>query len=55
MKTIRVTASKTYDVLIGRNLLPSLGEHMRKCMEPCNVCVVTDDTVDALYQAICNG
>lgn len=49
IKTIKVTASKSYDVVIGRGLLPRAGEMIKEIIKPCKAAVVCDDTVDALY------
>ncbi len=49
MRTIKVNASKSYDVIIGEEILDSLGDFMSEVISPCRVCVVTDDTVGALY------
>ena len=49
MNTVKVNASKTYNVIIGDSLLDRLGEYTRGLMGDCRICVVTDDKVDALY------
>lgn len=49
---IRVNASKSYDVLIGENLIYNAGMLIREVLNPCKVAVVTDDTVDSLYGKI---
>lgn len=49
MKTVTVTASKNYDVLIGNGLLCELGLHIMKLKSPCKVAVISDDTVAPLY------
>ncbi len=49
MRRVRVNASSSYDILIGRGLLRSLGEHTKSALGCCRVCIVTDDTVDSLY------
>ncbi len=50
MRTVKVNASTPYDILIGKDLLDSCGE---LCLDvtkkTCKVCIVTDDTVAALY------
>ena len=52
MKTVRVNASRSYDVHIGRGILESLGDHVRSIFRPgVRLAVVTDDTVDALHGA----
>jgi len=50
MNTVTVSASKTYDVQIGRGLLPTLGEKATGLCRGRAVCIVTDDTVAALYE-----
>ena len=49
MKTIHITASKEYDVIIGRGLLDGLGEHARRVLRGKHVAVVTDSNVAPLY------
>lgn len=49
MKTIRVSASTEYDVLVGEGLLDSAAEHLHKTCLGKSVCIVSDDTVWALY------
>ena len=49
VKTVKVNASKSYDVLIGRNLIERAGELIEKVLPLCTLALVTDDTVDALY------
>ena len=49
METVRVSASREYDVVIGTSILDTAGERISKIKKPCRVCVVSDDTVFALY------
>ena len=49
MKTVTVNASTTYDILIGQGLLSEVGRLCAETVGLCRVCVVTDDTVEALY------
>ena len=49
VKKITVNASKSYDVLIGKNLIKSLGEIFAKTFTKCKVAVITDDVVNDLY------
>jgi len=49
MRTVHVSASKNYDVLIGEGLLDKSGELTRKLIRPCRCMIVADDTVDELY------
>jgi len=49
MKTITVSASKTYDVLVGSGLLDQTGELTARVVKPCKAAIITDSTVDALY------
>ena len=43
------TPSRSYEVLIGAGLLDSCGGLIAKVKQPCRVCLVSDDTVWALY------
>ena len=49
MRTVHITASTEYDVLIGGGLIDKAGELTRKVVKPCRAVIVTDDTVDELY------
>ncbi len=48
---VRVNASKQYDVIIRRGLLNECGRELTKLGARGKICLVTDDTVDALYSA----
>lgn len=49
MKTVTVSASKTYDIKIGRNLLHTLGQEVAALGGAEKVCVVSDSNVFPLY------
>ena len=49
MIKVTVNASNKYDILIGEGLLDRAGELCRETIGDCRVCVITDDTVNALY------
>lgn len=49
MTTVKVNASVAYNVLIGKGLLDRCGELCANVLSPCKVCIVSDDTVAALY------
>lgn len=49
MAVVHIDASKQYDVLIEKGLLDRAGEIIRSRAGGDRVCIVTDDTVDALY------
>ena len=49
MEIVKVTASKEYNVHIGKGFLDNVGERLAKIKKPCRVVVVSDDTVFALY------
>ena len=49
MEIVKVTASKEYNVHIGKGFLDNVGEMLVKIKKPCRVVVVSDDTVFALY------
>lgn len=51
-KTITVNASKSYDILVGKNLITDLGEIFIKRFDKCKVAIITDDIVDKLYSAV---
>ncbi len=48
-KTINVSASRCYDIHIGRGLLAKLGDFIRPLLSGCRLAVLTDSNVDALY------
>ena len=45
MKTVTVSASRTYDILIGSGLLDQLGTQARKLGKAQTVCLVSESTV----------
>ena len=47
--TIHVEASRSYDILIGRGILDSIGEMLRPIVGDCRLGVLTDSRVDELY------
>ena len=49
MKTIHVTASSEYDVLIGSGLLPSLGAELSKVCKTGTAAIISDSNVWPLY------
>lgn len=49
MKTVTVNASKSYNILIEKGLLSDVGYHIKNTLGTPKLCIVTDDTVDALY------
>ncbi len=48
-RTIHVTASRDYDVMIGSGLMEKTGELVREVHEPCKVAIVSDSNVAPLY------
>lgn len=50
MNTIRVSASRAYDVLIGPGILRELGSRAAALLPGRKLCIVSDDTVAALYE-----
>lgn len=51
MKTVTVNASKSYNILIEKGLLNDVGNHVKELLGEVRICIVTDDTVNALYSA----
>lgn len=49
MNTVKVSASKSYNIYIGSGLLDSCGEMIKQELGVCSAAVITDDNVDALY------
>lgn len=52
MKTITVTASKTYDVKIGHGLLQTAGSEIRAVTNAKTAAIITDSNVGPLYEDI---
>lgn len=53
MKTIHVTASKSYDVLIGAGLLNNLGQQLLSVLnKPCKIAIISDSNVWPHYGKI---
>ena len=48
-KTIHVSASRSYDIHIGRGILANIGAFMRPLLGDCRLAVLTDSNVDRLY------
>lgn len=56
MKTIEVSASKKYPVVIGSGLLDRIGEYAGNIKGIASAAVITDDIVDRFYgQRVCNA
>ena len=49
MNTVTVSASRTYDILIGHGLLPQLGQMASALEKAKKVCIVSDSNVWPLY------
>ena len=49
MKTVTVTASKEYNVLIGQGFLQHLGQYVADIKCPCKVAIISDSNVAPLY------
>ncbi len=49
MKTVRVDASKSYDIKIGRGLLADLGQELKALGKIRTVCIVSESTVYPLH------
>lgn len=52
MKTITVNASKTYDILIGESILPTLGSCISSIMKPSKVAIISDSNVFPHYGSV---
>ena len=53
MKKLRIDlADRSYDILIGRNLLPHVGEHLVHPKQTRRVLVVTNPVINKLYGAV---
>lgn len=50
METVKVNASKEYDVIIGQHTLPILGKKIKELFGDVRVCIVCDDTVASLHK-----
>lgn len=49
MTTIHIGASKSYDVLISRGILPRVGDEAAKLISPCRAVIVSGENVYPLY------
>lgn len=52
MEKIQVSTSRKYNILIGQDLLKDTGKYVSQVINPCKVCIVTDDVVSNLYESI---
>ena len=46
---IKVKASKSYEVVIGRGIIDRAGEYLKSVLDTCKIAIITDDIVDKLY------
>ena len=51
MKTIKVTASKSYEVLVGRGVLQEIGAHIKALTKAEKIAIVSDSNVFPLHGA----
>lgn len=49
MEKVTVSASRTYDILIGRGLIDKAGEYISEAVKSRRAAVITDDNVDGFY------
>ena len=49
MNTVKVNASKDYNIYIGNGLLDDVGERIKNELGVCSAAVITDDNVNTLY------
>ena len=49
MKSLTINCSKQYDIIIGSDLLYRAGRSISQVLAPCRICIVSDETVRALY------
>ena len=49
MRTVHVSASRSYDVLIGSGLLQNIGDRVATIRKACSICIVSDSNVWPLY------
>lgn len=49
MKTFSIAASRSYDVIIGDDIIRESGKYIRQIYSPRKVCLITDSTVNSLY------
>lgn len=52
LTSIKVNASKSYEVLVGQDILKNTGALISKVISKCKVAIITDDIVDALYSKV---
>ncbi|MBE7086993.1 MAG: 3-dehydroquinate synthase [Clostridiales bacterium] len=49
MKTLKINASTSYNVIVGSGLLSDLSTLVNAVVNPCRIAVITDKNVDKLY------
>ena len=49
MITVQVRASKNYEVIIGKQLLNTLGKHCAQVIKPCKAAIISDSNVWPIY------
>ncbi len=48
---ITVNASRSYDVIVDKNVLPSCGKIFRKLFDVCKIALIVDSNVDRIYSS----
>ncbi len=51
-RIVTVSASRTYDVIVGQNLLADAGRYLRRVVSPASAVIVADNCVAPLYSHI---
>lgn len=51
MKRITISASRTYDIIIGNGLIEKIGDHLLAIKKPCRTVILSDSNVWPLYGA----
>jgi len=49
MKTVTVSASGTYDVIIGEDLISNIGSYVKRIQKPCKCAIISDSNVWPIY------
>lgn len=49
MKTVSVTASKSYNIIIGKEILQQIGQYATSVKKPCKAVIISDSNVMPIY------
>ncbi len=52
MKKFTISASSSYDVITGFDIIKDTGKYISRVLKPCKLSIITDSTVNSLYSQV---